>query len=95
MYNSFKKQLQKELSEIKKAGLYKEERVITTAQGTDIDTTKNKNVINFCANNYLGLADNKEITDIVNALGLQYGVDYENDDFKKPIFDNIKVFNNC
>ena len=61
MYNSFKKQLQKELSEIKKAGLYKEERVITTAQGTDIDTTKNKNVINFCANNYLGLANHHDL----------------------------------
>ena len=61
MYNSFKKQLQKELSEIKKAGLYKEERVITTAQGTDIDTTKNKNVINFCANNYLGLSSDPKI----------------------------------
>jgi len=63
MYNSFKKQLQKELSEIKKAGLYKEERVITTAQGTDIDTTKNKNVINFCANNYLGLSSDPKIID--------------------------------
>ena len=61
MYNSFKKQLQKELSEIKKAGLYKEERVITTAQGADIDTTKNKNVINFCANNYLGLSSDPKI----------------------------------
>ena len=61
MYNSFKKQLQKELSEIKKAGLYKEERIITTAQGTDIDTTKNKNVINFCANNYLGLSSDPNI----------------------------------
>tara|TARA_Y100000996_G_scaffold120749_2_gene90455 strand:- start:775 stop:1992 length:1218 start_codon:yes stop_codon:yes gene_type:complete len=61
MYNSFKKQLQKELSEIKKAGLYKDERIITTAQGTDIDTTKNKNVINFCANNYLGLSSDPKI----------------------------------
>ena len=61
MYNSFKKQLQKELSEIKKAGLYKDERIITTAQGTDINTTKNKNVINFCANNYLGLSSDPKI----------------------------------
>ena len=50
-----------ELSAIKDAGTYKEERVITTPQSKKISTTKMNNVINMCANNYLGLADNKEL----------------------------------
>ena len=50
-----------ELSAIKDAGTYKEERVITTPQSKKISTTKMDNVINMCANNYLGLADNKEL----------------------------------
>lgn len=51
-----------EIVESSKAdGTYKEERIIVTPQSSRIDTTKVKNVINMCANNYLGLADNKEI----------------------------------
>jgi len=42
-------------------GIYKEERIITTPQRSRIDTTTSKNVINMCANNYLGLADNEDI----------------------------------
>ncbi|NLI54273.1 MAG: glycine C-acetyltransferase [Clostridiales bacterium] len=49
------------LSDIRAAGTYKEERVITTPQGARIDTTKTADVLNMCANNYLGLADNPEI----------------------------------
>ncbi len=49
------------LSDIRAAGTYKDERVITTPQGARIDTTKTKSVLNMCANNYLGLADNPEI----------------------------------
>ena len=52
---------QKILDEIKDAGLWKEERVITTQQSALIDTTKAKGVLNFCANNYLGLANNPEL----------------------------------
>ena len=48
---------QNTLDEIRAAGTYKEERVITTPQGARIDTTKTKGVLNMCANNYLGLAD--------------------------------------
>ena len=55
-----KEDLIKELEEIKEAGLYKEERIILTPQRACIGV-KDKEVINFCANNYLGLADNKEI----------------------------------
>lgn len=49
------------LDEIRAAGTYKNERVITTPQGAKIDTTAAKGVLNMCANNYLGLADNAEI----------------------------------
>ena len=69
MYNDFQKHLQQTLNEIKDAGLYKNERVIITPQSSSIKvasndqrlTTNDQNVINFCANNYLGLADNPEL----------------------------------
>lgn len=49
------------LEEIRAAGTYKQERIITTPQGARVDTTASKRVLNMCANNYLGLADNPEI----------------------------------
>ncbi|HQK53858.1 MAG TPA: glycine C-acetyltransferase, partial [Sedimentibacter sp.] len=49
------------LDEIKKSGLWKEERIITTPQRSIISTTKAGGVLNMCANNYLGLVDNEEI----------------------------------
>lgn len=49
------------LDEIKASGLWKEERIITTPQSNKIDTTKTDGVLNFCANNYLGLANNPEL----------------------------------
>lgn len=49
------------LNDIKEAGLYKDERIITSVQGSHIDTTKTQNVINMCANNYLGLSDSSEL----------------------------------
>jgi len=56
MYETLKPALKQKLNEIKDAGLYKNERVITTPQGAVIKTTTGKEVINFCANNYLGLS---------------------------------------
>lgn len=56
MFDTLKPVLEKELADIKAAGLYKSERVITTPQGADIKTDKGEEVINFCANNYLGLS---------------------------------------
>lgn len=53
--------LRKELEEIKANGLYKSERIITTPQGADINTTAGKEVINFCANNYLGLSSDSKL----------------------------------
>ncbi|HZW83738.1 MAG TPA: glycine C-acetyltransferase [Candidatus Deferrimicrobium sp.] len=50
-----------EIDAIKNAGTYKEERIILTPQSSRIDTTSNKQVLNMCANNYLGLANNPEI----------------------------------
>jgi len=49
------------LKEIKESGLWKEERIISTPQRARINTTKVNNVLNMCANNYLGLADNEEV----------------------------------
>ena len=61
MYSDFQKHLQTILTEIKDAGLYKNERVIITPQSSAIQVEGGKDVINFCANNYLGLADNSEL----------------------------------
>ena len=61
MYTDFQKHLQGILSDIKEAGLYKNERVIITPQSSAIQVEGGKDVINFCANNYLGLADNPEL----------------------------------
>ena len=56
-----KKYFQDILDDIKQSGLWKEERIITTPQSACIDTTKANGVLNFCANNYLGLSNNEEL----------------------------------
>ena len=53
--------LKKELADIEAAGLYKKERIITTPQRADIKVNAGEEVLNFCANNYLGLSDNKRL----------------------------------
>ncbi|KPJ54130.1 2-amino-3-ketobutyrate CoA ligase [candidate division TA06 bacterium DG_24] len=60
MYGAVKQTLAKELEEIRSAGLFKDERIILTPQGADI-SVKEGEVINFCANNYLGLSNNPEL----------------------------------
>jgi len=61
MYGKIKDHLSKELQEIKDNGLYKKERIITSPQGAIIKISTGEEVINFCANNYLGLSSNKEV----------------------------------
>jgi glycine C-acetyltransferase len=61
MYDKLKPALQKELESIKEAGLYKRERIISTPQGADIKTSEGLEVINFCANNYLGLSSHPRV----------------------------------
>ena len=61
MYNTLKPVLEQELAEIEKAGLYKRERIITSPQGADITVQGGKQVINFCANNYLGLSSHPKV----------------------------------
>lgn len=68
MYGKIKQQLQQELQAIKDNGLYKKERIITSPQGAEI-TVNNETVLNFCANNYLGLSSHPEVVQAAkNAL---------------------------
>lgn len=61
MYGSIKAHLQEELAAIKEAGLYKKERIITSPQDAVITISTGEEVINFCANNYLGLSSHPEV----------------------------------
>lgn len=61
MYGKFKEYLQKELKSIDEAGLYKRERMICSPQGAEITLADGSKALNFCANNYLGLADNRRL----------------------------------
>ena len=61
MYGKFQEHLQSEIAAIKEAGLYKKERTICSPQGAEITLADGSKALNFCANNYLGLADNKRL----------------------------------
>jgi glycine C-acetyltransferase len=61
MYGKIKEHLQEEIQNIKDAGLYKSERIITSSQDAVIKISTGEEVVNFCANNYLGLSNNKEV----------------------------------
>lgn len=61
MFATVEPSLQKELQEIEAAGLYKRERIIVTPQGAEIGLQSGKEVLNFCANNYLGLSSHPEV----------------------------------
>jgi glycine C-acetyltransferase len=61
MYGKIKQDLEKTLQELKEQGLYKNERIITSSQSSQITVAGDKPVLNFCANNYLGLANHPEV----------------------------------
>ena len=67
MYSSLKEKLTHELSEIKEAGLYKKERIIASPQAADISLEDGSEVINFCANNYLGLSSHPKVIEAAKA----------------------------
>ena len=73
MTEQFTKHLSQELEGLKSAGLYKSERVITSKQASKIDVVSAGTVLNFCANNYLGLADNEDLTNAGKAALDRYG----------------------
>ena len=73
MYNKTKTVITEILDGIREAGLWKNERIITTEQAGKIDTTETTGVLNFCANNYLGLANNKEVIEAAKASYDKYG----------------------
>ena len=67
MYGKIKDQLSAELKSIDEAGLYKRERIITGPQGADITVSTGETVINFCANNYLGLSSHPKVIEAAKA----------------------------
>jgi glycine C-acetyltransferase len=72
MTSTFTDHLRTELDELRKAGLYKSERVISSMQSAEIEAD-GRRVLNFCANNYLGLADNEELRETAKAALDRYG----------------------
>ena len=78
MYGSYQQFASQQLEEIRHAGTYKSERVITTPQGSTIRVADGKPVLNLCANNYLGLANHPDRSDKPPArrwtLGLRHGL---------------------
>lgn len=73
MYGKIKQDLQNTLEELKKQGLYKTERIITSSQSSEIKVGNDKEVLNFCANNYLGLANNAEVVKAAQDVMEQWG----------------------
>jgi len=67
MYNQLQPFLEKEIEGIKEAGLYKKERIITSAQGAEITIQGGQQVLNFCANNYLGLSSHPKVIEAAKA----------------------------
>lgn len=67
MFTKVRTALQNELNDIKEAGLYKEERTITTPQSASINTIEGGEVLNFCANNYLGLSSHPDVLEAAKA----------------------------
>jgi len=73
MYGKFQEHLRKQLEGIHDDGLYKTERIITTPQGVEIQTDRGQKVLNFCANNYLGLSNDPRVMAGANYTFFRYG----------------------
>ena len=73
MYKTLQPVLQKELEQIENDGLYKRERIIVTPQGADIKISTGQGVINFCANNYLGLSSHPHVIEAAKKAIDKYG----------------------
>src|SRR5262245_16620172 len=73
MNAAFLSHLSTELEGLKSAGLYKSERVITSMQSGEIELAGGQGVLNFCANNYLGLADSAELREAAKSALDRYG----------------------
>jgi glycine C-acetyltransferase len=73
MYKTLQPVLRQELDQIEKDGLYKRERIIITPQGADIKVSTGQEVINFCANNYLGLSSDSKVVEAAKKALDQYG----------------------
>jgi glycine C-acetyltransferase len=73
MYKTLQPALQQELAQIEKDGLYKRERIIVTPQGADIKVSTGQEVVNFCANNYLGLASDQRVIEASKQAVEKYG----------------------
>ncbi len=73
MYGKIKDDLLKTLQELKEQGLYKTERIITSAQGAEITLQTGETALNFCANNYLGLANHPEIVKAAQDIMYDWG----------------------
>lgn len=75
MYGNIKQRFQSEIDGIRSSGLYKQERIITSAQGAEIET-QGRSVLNFCANNYLGLANHPQVVEAAKSAmdGHGYGL---------------------
>ena len=70
---TFSRYLEQELEDLKAAGLYKAERIITSPQSANIEVSSGEKVLNFCANNHLGLADHTELIEAAKAGLDRYG----------------------
>ncbi len=73
MFDNVRPAIQEELEEIKSAGLYKEERILVTPQGACVATDQGVEVLNFCANNYLGLSSHPKVIEAAHAATDKYG----------------------
>ena len=73
MFEGAKDQLSQELDAIRDAGLYKDERIIVSDQAAKIEVSTGESVLNFCANNYLGLSNNPELIEAAKQAMDQYG----------------------